>query len=163
MIQRDFSLEFLKNIDLFGRARSYMQHIGSLSMAACKLLSCGIWSLVPFACMLSRLSCVWLFVTLWTLAREAPLSSGTSQARILEWVAASFSRGSSRPRDRTLRSYRLLPWQAGSLPLASASWGSNRAPWSFVALRLSHWTSREVFSFLFLLKGTSLWVRHCSL
>ena len=26
---------------------------------------------------------------------------GTSQARILEWVAISFSRGSSRPRDRT--------------------------------------------------------------
>ena len=27
---------------------------------------------------------------------------GTLQARILEWVAISFSRGSSRPRDRTL-------------------------------------------------------------
>ena len=26
---------------------------------------------------------------------------GTSQARVLEWVAISFSRGSSRPRDRT--------------------------------------------------------------
>ena len=26
---------------------------------------------------------------------------GISQARILEWVAISFSRGSSRPRDRT--------------------------------------------------------------
>ena len=26
---------------------------------------------------------------------------GTVQARILEWVAVSFSRGSSRPRDRT--------------------------------------------------------------
>ena len=30
---------------------------------------------------------------------------GISQARILEWVAISFSRGSSRPRDRTLVSH----------------------------------------------------------
>ena len=41
------------------------------------------------------LSCVWLFVT--------PGSSvhGISQARILEWVAISFSRRSSPPRDQT--------------------------------------------------------------
>ena len=40
-------------------------------------------------------SCVWLFVTPWSL----PVSSvhGISQARILEWVAISFSR----PNDRT--------------------------------------------------------------
>ena len=42
---------------------------------------------------------------------------GIFQARILEWVAISFSRGSSRPRDQTCVSC-LLPWQAGSLPLA---------------------------------------------
>ena len=35
------------------------------------------------------------------------------QARILEWVAISYSRGSSRPRDRNC----LLHWQAYSLPL----------------------------------------------
>ena len=39
---------------------------------------------------------------------------GILQARILEWGAISFSRGSSQPRDRTLS---LLHWQAGSLPL----------------------------------------------
>ena len=38
------------------------------------------------------LSHVWLFATPWTVAH---------QARLLEWVAISFSRGSSRPRDRT--------------------------------------------------------------
>ena len=38
---------------------------------------------------------------------------GISQARILEWVATSFSRGSSRPRDRTWVSPAL---QADSLP-----------------------------------------------
>ena len=43
---------------------------------------------------------------------------GILQARILEWVTISFSRGSSRPRDRTCVSYVSLHWQAGSLPLA---------------------------------------------
>ena len=36
----------------------------------------------------------------WTVAHEVPLSMGILQARILEWVAIAFSRGSSRPRDR---------------------------------------------------------------
>ena len=40
--------------------------------------------------------------TLWTVARQAPLSMGILQARVLEWVAIPFSSGSSRPRDRTL-------------------------------------------------------------
>ena len=39
------------------------------------------------------LSRVWLFPTPWT--------HGILQARILEWVAVPFSRGSSQPRDRT--------------------------------------------------------------
>ena len=38
--------------------------------------------------------------TLWTIARQAPLSMGILQARILEWVAISSSRGSSQPRDQ---------------------------------------------------------------
>ena len=38
---------------------------------------------------------------LWTVAHQAPLSMGILQARILEWVAMPFSRGSSWPRDRT--------------------------------------------------------------
>ena len=41
-------------------------------------------------------------VTPWTVAHQAPLVHGISQARVLEWVAISFSRGSSRPRDQTL-------------------------------------------------------------
>ena len=52
--------------------------------------------------MLLRLfSCVQLFVTLWTVAHQAPLSMGVLQARILEWVAMPSSRGSSQARDRT--------------------------------------------------------------
>ena len=33
--------------------------------------------------------------TAWTVAHQAPLSIGISQARLLEWVVISFSRGSS--------------------------------------------------------------------
>ena len=42
---------------------------------------------------------------------------GLLQARVLEWVAMYFSRGSSRPRNQTHVSC-LLHWQVGSLPLA---------------------------------------------
>ena len=42
---------------------------------------------------------------------------GILQARILEWVATTFCRGSSQPRDWTCVLC-LLHWQEGSLPLA---------------------------------------------
>ena len=42
---------------------------------------------------------VWLFATPWTVAHQSPLSVEFSQARILEWVAISCSRGSSWPKD----------------------------------------------------------------
>ena len=41
---------------------------------------------------------------------------GIFQARILEWVAVSSSRGSSQPRNWVHISYVYLHWQAGSLP-----------------------------------------------
>ena len=37
----------------------------------------------------------------WTVVYQASLTMGIFQARVLEWVAISFSRGSSWPRDRT--------------------------------------------------------------
>ena len=47
-----------------------------------------------------------------------PASSvhGILHARILEWVAIPFSRGSSQPKDQTR--LHLLHWQADSLPLS---------------------------------------------
>ena len=52
------------------------------------------------------LSRVRLFATPWTVAYQAPPYMGlSSQARVLEWVAISFSRGSSWLRDRTLVSH----------------------------------------------------------
>ena len=42
---------------------------------------------------------------LWTIACQAPLSMGILQARELEWVGMSSSRGSSRLKGRTHFSY----------------------------------------------------------
>jgi len=50
---------------------------------------------------LTQFSHVQLFVTPWTVACQAPLSMGILQARILEWVAMSSSRGSFQPRGQT--------------------------------------------------------------
>ena len=47
------------------------------------------------------LSHVWLFVPPRTIACKAPLSMGIFQARILERVAMSYSRGFSHTRDQT--------------------------------------------------------------
>ena len=44
------------------------------------------------------ISHVQLFVTPWTVAYQAPPSMGFFQARVLEWIAISFFRGSSQPR-----------------------------------------------------------------
>ena len=56
-------------------------------------------ALIPLYCLLSR---VWVFVTPWTVAHQAPLSMGSSRQEYWSgWVAIPFSRGSSRPRDRT--------------------------------------------------------------
>ena len=45
---------------------------------------------------------VLLFVTPWTVALIGSSVFRIFQARILEWVASSFFRGSPRPRDQTL-------------------------------------------------------------
>ena len=45
---------------------------------------------------------------------------GIFQARILEWVAISFSRGSSWPTDGTCVSWPLLHWHVDSLPICLA-------------------------------------------
>ena len=59
-----------------------------------------------FFCFLNMLvpSCfshVWFFVTLCTVAHQASLSIGILWAWILEWVAISYSRGSSQSKDWT--------------------------------------------------------------
>ena len=66
------------------------------------------------------LGCAWLFVTPWTVACQAPLSMGSSQARTLEWVANSFSRGSSQTRDQNCIS--MSPALAGGFFTTRATW-----------------------------------------
>ena len=44
-------------------------------------------------------SCIRLFETPWTVAHQVPLSMDFSRQRILEWVAISYSRGSSQPKN----------------------------------------------------------------
>ena len=70
--------------------------------------------------MVSCLSCVLLCDSMDHSPPGSPVH-GILQARILEWVATSHSRGSSRPKpkDGTRVLLRLLHWQMGSLPLVS--------------------------------------------
>ena len=67
------------------------------------VLVSGIWhsDSDTHTCCASTLSRVWPFVTPWTVDRQAPLSIGILQARILEWVTISYSTGSSQSRDQT--------------------------------------------------------------
>ena len=62
------------------------------------------------------LSHVRLCATPWTVARQAPLSMGILQARILEWVAMPSSRGAFQPTDRTQ-----VPYVAGGFFTISAT------------------------------------------
>ena len=61
-------------------------------------------------------SCVWLFMSPWTVAHLSPSAHGIFQAKILEQFAISSSRGSSQPRGQTLVSVSLA-LQEDSLPL----------------------------------------------
>ena len=89
-------------------------------------------------------------VTPWTVVCQAPLCSvhGIFQERILEWVAISFSRGSSRPKNWT--------WVSCSAGGFFTSWATRgkcpRLPLHRVHQEGSPWK----FSFLF---WTDFWIK----
>ena len=58
---------------------------------------------VNVLCVLSHFSCVQLFSTLWTVARQVPLSMGFSRQEC--WSAMPSSEGASQLRERTYISY----------------------------------------------------------
>ena len=58
--------------------------------------------IVASCCHFSR---IWLSVTTWTIAHQAPLSIGFSRQEYWSGFPISYSRGSSRPRDQTHISY----------------------------------------------------------
>ena len=67
----------------------------------------------------SALSSVPLFLTPWTVARQTPLPMEFSRQGILKWIAISYSRESSQPRDLTCVScigrcilYHCATWEA---------------------------------------------------
>ena len=62
----------------------------------------------------------------WTAARQAPLSMGSLQAAILEWVAISCSSGSSQPRDGTCVSQ--VSAVAGGLLTVNITWEGPTVP-----------------------------------
>ena len=66
--------------------------------------------------MLSPFSCVWLFTTLWTVARQAPLSMGFSRQEYWSGCHALFQRIFP-TQGLNLHLLCLLHWQAGSLTL----------------------------------------------
>ena len=68
--------------------------------------------------MLHHFNRVWLFVILRTIACQIPL--WILQAKILEWVAMPFSKGSSHPRDWTCISH--VSCIGGGFFTASAIW-----------------------------------------
>ena len=59
------------------------------------------------------LSHVQHFVTLWGVAAPGSTVHGILKARILEWVAIPFSRGSSRPKDQTSLLHCRQPYHLG--------------------------------------------------
>ena len=71
-----------------------------------------LWSL----CVLSQLSHVRLLVTLWTIAHQAPLSTGNLQARVLGGLPC-LPPGIFLTQELNLCLLGLLHWQASSLPL----------------------------------------------
>ena len=68
-------------LQLFFQLITYLVFPTSSNSSVHITLSC------PVKVKVKSLSCVQLFVTLWTVARQAPLSMGILQVRILEWVA----------------------------------------------------------------------------
>ena len=69
-------------------------------------------------CMLSHFSCVGLLVTLWTVARQAPLSMGFSRQGY--WSGLPFPSPGDLPHPgiKPASLTCLLHWQVGSLSLA---------------------------------------------
>ena len=111
---------------------------------------------------LSSLSHIWLFATPWTAAHQATLCDpmdcsvpgssvdGIFQARVLEWVAISISRGSSQPKDRTrisgIASRFFTSWATGEAPIVIIG----DTYWAFISLLQPSERSTIVISFSYM-------------
>ena len=75
-------------------------------------------SIGTHACVPNRFSRVWLFATLWTVARQVSLSMGFSKQEYWNGLPSPRPAGSFWPRNWTQVSYVSLHWQASFLALA---------------------------------------------
>ena len=116
---------YLFNIDSVPALQSHL--ISGLLQDPRKVLLWGGWMCrfkemdggfsLFIVCVLSRFSHVWLFATLWTVARQAPPSMGFSRQEF--WSGLPFPPPGVLP-DPGIESASLclLHWRVGSLPLA---------------------------------------------
>ena len=81
----------------FSRGFSGSRDQTCISFIGCQIL----YHWVTSAYILGHSVMSYSFVTPWIAARQAPLSIGILQTRILEWIAMPSSRGSSPPRNWT--------------------------------------------------------------
>ena len=73
-----------------------------MTLSACHLSSSSQIRPKPnpyYGLVLSHFSHVQLFMIVWTVAFQAPLSTEILQARVLVWIAMPCSRGSSQTKD----------------------------------------------------------------
>ena len=74
---------------------SYSGHLDLVSCVCVCVCVCTRARMLYIYDVVQSLVCVQFFVTPWTVTCQAPLSMGFFQARMLEWIAISFSKGSS--------------------------------------------------------------------
>ena len=98
----------------FGYTYIYIFFIFSNSFPSYVITS--YWLQFPVVVVLNH-SVITNSVTPWTVAHQVPPSVRFSQARILEWVAISFSRGFFPTLGSNSRLFHLLHWQVDPLPL----------------------------------------------
>ena len=93
------------------------------STAMTRILKISYFLLV--FCMLSHLSCVCLFATLWTVARQAPLS-WDSPGKSTGVRCLALLQGIFLTQGLNLCLLRLLHWQAGYLPLVPSEFRESK-------------------------------------
>ena len=76
--------------------------------------------MMPLACMLSYLSCVRLFETLWTVVSQAPLSMGFSRQKC--WSALPFPPPGDLPDPGIQPASLMSPALAGGFFATSVTW-----------------------------------------
>ena len=91
--------------------RSGVHQVSSLwSYSFTLLFTLSSFQKVLVHVVVQSLTHVWLFCSPMGCSLPGSSDHGISQIRILEWVAISYSRGSSWPRDRTCISWILYHW-----------------------------------------------------